>query len=147
MKILFINGANMNMLGKREPEIYGSLSLDELNAGLEKKAAQLGCSAEFFQSNHEGEIIDKIHSSQNDFDAVIINPGAYSHYSIAIRDAISSVCVPFYEVHLSNIYSREPFRHTDVIAGVCVCQICGAGRIGYELAMRCAIDKHSKENI
>ena len=139
-KILLVNGPNLNLLGMREPGIYGSDSLEKINAQLCKKADELGCSIEFFQSNCEGEIIDKLHSCVGNIDGVIINPGAYTHYSIAIRDAIVAIKIPTIEVHLSNVYKREQFRHTSVTAPVCIGQIAGFGKLGYELALRAIVE-------
>lgn len=134
-KILIVNGPNLNLLGIREPGIYGNDSLESINKNLEQKASELNCSVEFYQSNCEGEIIDKLHAAMGVFDSIIINPGAYTHYSIAIRDAISAIKIPTIEVHLSNIYDREEFRHKSVIAPVCAGQIAGFGALGYELAL------------
>ena len=134
-KILIVNGPNLNLLGVREPGIYGNDSLESINKNLEKRASELKCSVEFFHSNCEGEIIDKLHAAMGVFDSIIINPGAYTHYSIAIRDAISAIKIPTIEVHLSNIYDREEFRHKSVIAPVCAGQIAGFGALGYELAL------------
>lgn len=145
MKILVINGANLNMLGVREPEIYGRETLGDINAYIKEYADKRGVQTEFFQSNHEGDIIDKIHSAHKNFDGAIINPGAYTHYSYAIADAISSVSVPFVEVHISNIYKRESFRHTSVIAPSCLGQISGLGKKGYICALDTLIDKTGDE--
>jgi len=136
MKILVINGPNLNLLGKREPEIYGYETLDDLEKSILKEAENLGVEVCFFQSNHEGEIIDTIQSAQeNNVDAIIINPGAFSHYSIAIRDAIKGTGIRAVEVHLSNIHSREEFRSKSVIAPVCMGQISGFGFKGYLAAL------------
>lgn len=135
-KILVVNGPNLNLLGVREPGIYGDDSLDKINAHLSETADLLGCALEFFQSNSEGAIVDALHGAMGVFDAVIINPGAYTHYSIAIRDAIAAIKLPVVEVHLSNVYKREEFRHKSVTAPVCVGQIAGFGGHGYELALR-----------
>jgi 3-dehydroquinate dehydratase, type II len=131
MKIQVINGPNMNMLGIREPEIYGSLTLTEINERLTEEAQSFGIELEFFQSNHEGDIIDKIQECYGRFDGIVINPGAYTHYSIAIRDAIAAVGIPTVEVHLSNINSREDFRKISVIKSVCVKQVWGKGMHSY----------------
>lgn len=134
--VLIINGPNLNMLGVREPGVYGSETLDSLCKKIEEKASKLNCGVQFFQSNIEGEIINAIHSSMGKFDGIIINPGAYTHYSYAIRDAISSVNVPVIEVHISNVHKREEFRHKSVTAPVCVGQICGLGLNGYLYALQ-----------
>ncbi len=134
-KILVINGPNLNLLGKRRPEIYGSETLDELNERLKDYAQRHNLELETFQSNSEAEIIDLIQRAA-DISGIIINPGAYTHYSIAIRDAIESISAPVIEVHLSNIYSREDFRKNSVIAPVCKGQITGFGGFGYLLALR-----------
>lgn len=139
-KVLIINGPNLNLLGKRETGIYGMLTLDEINRMVGDEAGRLGLHVEFFQSNHEGEIIDKVHSAIGGFDCIVINPGAYTHYSIAIRDAVAAVKIPTIEVHLSNIHSREEFRHKSVIAPVCVGQIAGFGPVSYVLAVRAAVE-------
>lgn len=139
-KVLVINGPNLNLLGKREIGIYGTLTLDEINKMVSDEAERLGLQIEFFQSNHEGEIIERVHSAVGELDCLIINPGAYTHYSIAIRDAVAAVKIPTIEVHLSNIHSREEFRHRSVIAPVCVGQIAGFGPTSYILAVRAAVE-------
>jgi len=136
MRILIINGVNMNMLGVREPEKYGSVTLKSLEKDLYAFSFELGVDIETFQSNHEGEIVEKIHSALNNFDGILINPAAYSHTSIAIRDAIAAVNIPTVEVHITNIYSREEFRHNSVTAPVCMAQISGFGLEGYKLGLR-----------
>ncbi len=138
MKILIINGPNLNMLGTRETNIYGNETLDDLYCMIEK---EFECEFEFFQSNHEGEIIDKIHSAQGNFDGVVINPGAYTHYSYAISDAIKCVDLDFVEVHISNIHKREEFRSTSVTAKNCVGQISGLGFYGYILAINYLLNR------
>src|SRR5690554_1281166 len=124
-KVLVINGPNLNLLGSRETDIYGTETLTDIARKVMAEAERLGLEADFVQSNHEGEIIDKIHYARDKYDVLIINPGAYTHYSIAIRDAIKSVELPAIEIHLSNVHSREEFRRVSVIAPVCVGQICG----------------------
>ena len=134
-KILVVNGPNLNLLGKREPEIYGTKTLDELNEHLSSLAKDLELELEYFQSNSEGGIIDFIQEKGFEARGMIINPGAYTHYSYAIRDAISSVGVDTVEVHLSNIYDREDFRKESAIAPVCIGQIIGFGFYGYAMAL------------
>lgn len=133
--ILVINGPNLNMLGVREPGIYGEESLQEVERKLTELAEKLGLNVEFFQSNHEGELMDRIHAAYGKADGIVINPGAFTHYSYAIRDAISAVSIPTVEVHLSNIYSRESFRHHSVTAPVTIGQISGFGLNSYELGL------------
>lgn len=140
MKILLINGVNLDMLGIREPQIYGGNSLDEINKNLSKEAEKLGVSIEFVQSNIEGEIVEFIHSGRL-YDGIILNAGAYTHYSIAIRDAISSIETPCVEVHLSNVHKREEFRHNSVISAVCMGVIAGFGEKSYSLALHALADK------
>jgi 3-dehydroquinate dehydratase-2 len=135
MKILVINGPNLNLLGVREPEIYGKESLKDIEEMLFEYCSERGDYVRFFQSNHEGAIIDAIQEAAGTVDGIVINPGAYSHYSYAIRDAISSVSIPTVEVHISNIYAREDFRKICVIKDVCIGQICGRGTKGYRDAI------------
>lgn len=135
MKILVINGVNLNMLGLREPEIYGGEIIQDLENKISAYSKSIGVEVDFFQSNFEGEIVEKIHSAMGTYDGAVINPGAFTHYSYAIHDAIKSVNVPFVEVHISNIYGREEFRHKSVTAAACVGQISGFGFKGYELAI------------
>jgi 3-dehydroquinate dehydratase-2 len=134
-KVLIINGPNLNMLGIREPDIYGKETLETINDQILNKAKNMNLDIEFIQSNHEGQIIDKIQESMGKYDYIIINPGAFTHYSIAIRDAIKASSIPSIEVHISNIYQREEFRKNSVIAPVCVGQISGLGSYGYLLAL------------
>lgn len=136
MRFLVLHGPNLNLLGKREPEVYGTLTLDEINASLEVLAAELGCNISFFQSNSEGSIIDAIQTAPGVYDGIIINPAAYTHTSIAIRDALASINVPFVEVHLSNIYRREEFRHKSLMAPLAIGQISGFGNESYLLGLR-----------
>ena len=135
MKFLVINGPNLNLLGSREPGIYGTSGYAQLCQMIQEKAAQHGSTAACFQSNSEGAIIDAIHGAVGNFDAIVINPGAYTHYSYAILDALKAVEVPAIEVHISNIHQREEFRHRSVTAAGCVGQICGLGLDGYLAAM------------
>lgn len=139
-KILLINGPNLNMLGTREPEKYGHETLADIEHNMSVLAQELGTKIKFFQSNAEHLIIDEIHRiSKDPVDAIIINPAAFTHTSIAIRDAILSVNVPFYEVHLSNVHQREPFRHKSFFSDVAIAVICGLGAAGYEYALRDAV--------
>ena len=135
MKFLIINGPNLNLLGQREPGIYGKSTYADLCALIGDYAVEKGAQADFFQSNHEGAIIDTIHAAQGVYDAIVINPGAYTHYSYAILDALKAVDVPAYEVHISHIDQREPFRAVSVTAPACVGQIYGLGFEGYLRAM------------
>ncbi len=135
MKILVINGPNINMLGIREKKIYGSLSYPKLIELIEEKSRKLNIRVECFQNNIEGEIINKIQSTYGEYDGIIINPAAYTHYSIAILDAIKSVSIPTIEVHLSNIHAREDFRHRSVTACACIGQISGFSSFGYLMAL------------
>lgn len=134
-RVLLIHGPNLNMLGMREPDIYGNLTLDSINERIRIHAIELDIEIDIMQSNSESAIIDAIQQSNNKYQALIINPGAYTHYSIAIRDAVSSVKTPCIEVHLSNIHSREEFRQKSVIAPVCQGQIAGFGFYSYILAL------------
>jgi 3-dehydroquinate dehydratase II len=134
-KIIVIHGPNLNMLGTREPSIYGHETLNDINRSIELEGKNIGVEITAFQSNYEGAIIDEIQKALGVYQGIIINPGAYTHYSIAIRDAIKSVGIPTIEVHLSNIHAREEFRHKSVIAPVTVGQIVGLGSKGYILAL------------
>jgi 3-dehydroquinate dehydratase-2 len=131
LRILVMNGPNLNLLGTREPEVYGTQTLAEIEAMIAGRAADLGVDVMFFQSNHEGALIDRLHDAMGDADGVVLNPGAYTHYSYALRDAISSTGLPVVEVHLSDISSREEFRAVSVIAPVCLAQIAGLGAESY----------------
>lgn len=133
-----MNGPNLNLLGEREPGIYGSETLETINRGLSDVAAGLGVELGFYQSNHEGDLIDKLHAARLEYDAVVLNAGAYTHYSIAIRDAIAAIKLPVVEVHLSNIHARESFRENSVITPVCAGQISGFGAYSYTLGLYAA---------
>lgn len=145
-KVLVIHGPNLNLLGTREPEVYGSTTLADINATLERLGAELGVEVEAFQSNHEGAIIDALHGARGRCQAVLINPGAYTHYSIAIRDAIAAIALPVVECHLSNVHKREPFRHQSVIAPVVVGTITGFGVESYKLGLRAAAGLALQQN-
>lgn len=136
MKILVINGVNMNMLGSRETEKYGTMTLKDLEKDLYAFSFELGIDIETFQSNFEGEIVEKIHSAKDNFDGIVINAGAYTHTSVAIRDAISAADIPTVEVHMTNIYKREEFRHHSYLAPVCIGQISGFGADSYKLGLK-----------
>ena len=140
IKILVIHGPNLNLLGKREPEIYGKVTIDQINKKLKDIAKKKKVALEIFQSNHEGEIVDKIGGAKNKYSALLINPAAYTHTSVAIRDAISAVDIPTVEVHLSNIYAREDFRHNSLIASVAKGQISGFGMDSYIYGLDAAIN-------
>lgn len=142
-KYLVINGCNLNMLGIREPHIYGSESLADIQKRVEALAEELGVQTEFFQSNHEGAIVDRIHEAYGKYDGIIINPAAFTHYSYAIRDALAAVSIPFVEIHLSNNYARESFR-ISVTAPIAVGSIQGFGAFGYELALRAIVNNAGK---
>lgn len=139
-KILVIHGPNLNLLGQREPEIYGSSTLQDINQLLLELGKQNMVELDFFQSNHEGEIIDRIHSAFGIADGIVMNPGAFTHYSVAIRDALSSVKLPTVEVHLSNIHAREEFRRQSVVAPVVIGQISGFGTQSYALGLLALIE-------
>ena len=140
MKILVIHGPNLNLLGVREPEVYGSVTMEEINKGLKERASSHNIEVEAFQSNAEHKIVTKLQDSMNQIDFIIINPGALTHTSIAIRDSLLGIGVPFYEVHISNIFAREEFRHKSYFSDVANGVICGFGTQGYDLALRHIID-------
>ncbi len=146
MKILVIHGPNLDLLGTREPDVYGDVTLNEINNTLKELAKKYKVSLDVFQSNHEGNIVDRIGQAKKDgVDFIIINPAAYTHTSVAIRDAVSATGIPVIEVHLSNIYSREEFRHTSLIAPVAKGQISGFGHKGYYMALQAAVEfSHGK---
>lgn len=135
MKILVLHGPNLNMLGQREPEIYGATTLAEIDAALHARAGAAGATLLTLQSNHEGALIDFLQSEGWTAEGIIINPGALTHYGLALRDALSSLSAPIVEVHISNVYKREPFRHTSVVAPIAAGQIAGLGWRGYLLAL------------
>ena len=144
MKILLINGPNLNMLGTRDPEKYGSKTLNDIENNMKLLATKYNCSLDCFQSNHEGELIDKIQSTKNLYDGIIINAGGYTHTSVALRDAIASVNTPTVEVHMTNIHAREEFRHTSLLSAVCIAQVIGFKENSYKYALEGLIEYLNK---
>lgn len=142
---LILHGANLNLLGTREPQVYGALTLAEINARLHALAQELGVSIRCFQSNHEGELIEALHGARAWADGVVFNPGAFTHTSIALRDAVAAIGIPVVEVHLSNVYAREEFRHHSLIAPVCLGSIAGFGWQSYALALRVLAERSGTE--
>jgi 3-dehydroquinate dehydratase-2 len=140
MQILVLHGPNLNLLGTREPQVYGATTLDQINADLAQRAQAQGAQLSSFQSNHEGALVDRVHAARLDGTRfIIINPGAYTHTSVAIRDALTGVAIPFIEVHLSNVHRREPFRHHSYFSDVAEGVIVGLGAMGYQLALQAAL--------
>ncbi|NLY43486.1 MAG: type II 3-dehydroquinate dehydratase [Clostridiaceae bacterium] len=146
IKVLVIHGPNLNLLGIREKGIYGTEDIESINKRIREEAEKLNIGVEIYQSNHEGEIIDIIHSAMGKYNGIVINPGAYTHYSIAIRDAIKAVDIPTVEVHLSNVHGREEFRAKSVIAPVCLGQISGFGGDSYLLGLRAVVLRLKQNN-
>ncbi len=140
-RILVIHGPNLNLLGTREPEIYGRTTLAEIDADLAATAKELGCEVEAFQSNHEGELIDRIQEAMGSCHGILINPGGLTHTSVALRDAMLASGIPFIEVHLSNVHAREPFRHHSYFSDIAEGVICGLGSQGYDLALQAALKR------
>jgi 3-dehydroquinate dehydratase-2 len=141
-KLLLLNGPNLNLLGSREPEVYGKTTLADIEAAALAQAADAGASVACFQSNHEGALIDRIHAARSEgVDAIVINPGGLTHTSVALRDALAGVAIPFVEVHISNIYQREAFRHHSFLSAIALGTICGLGTDGYRFAIDFALKK------
>jgi 3-dehydroquinate dehydratase-2 len=141
MEILVLHGPNLNLLGEREPEVYGRTSLAKIDARLREVAAEHGASVDTFQSNHEGALIDRIQAARGTYQGIIINPGGITHTSIALRDALTASELPIVEVHLSNIHARESFRRTSLVSDIAIGQVTGLGPIGYELALLALLDR------
>ena len=140
MKILLLHGPNLNLLGTREPEVYGSMTLDDINEKMISLGEELGAEVICLQSNHEGALIDALHDARTWASGVVFNPGGYTHTSVALRDAISAIVIPVIEVHLSNVYAREEFRHTSFVSAVCKGKVSGFGWRSYELGLRGLVD-------
>ena len=140
MKLLLLNGPNLNLLGTREPEKYGKTTLKDIEEHLKKIAQENNIQLDCYQSNHEGDIVDKIQEAKNIYAGILLNAGGYTHTSVAIRDAISSVQVPTVEIHLTNIHAREEFRHNSLISAVCIGQICGFGAYSYDLGFNAIVN-------
>jgi len=140
MKILLLHGPNLNLLGTREPEVYGAMTLDDINKKMVALGAELGAEVTCLQSNHEGALIDALHDARTWAGGVVFNPGGFTHTSVALRDAISAIVLPVIEVHLSNVYAREEFRHTSFVSAVCKGKVSGFGWRSYELGLRGLVD-------
>lgn len=140
MKILLLHGPNLNLLGTREPDVYGSMTLDDINAKMIALGVELGAEVTCLQSNHEGALIDALHDARTWAAGVVFNPGGYTHTSVALRDAISAIVIPVIEVHLSNVYAREEFRHVSLVSAVCRGKVTGFGWRSYELGLRGLVD-------
>jgi len=140
MKLLILHGPNLNLLGTREPEVYGSMTLNDINEKIIALGKELGAEVKCLQSNHEGALIDALHDARTWASGVVFNPGGYTHTSVALRDAISAIVIPVIEVHLSNVYAREEFRHTSFVSAVCKGKVSGFGWRSYELGLRGLID-------
>lgn len=140
--LLILHGPNLNLLGLREPEVYGHTTLAEIDASLQSLAAERGAALATFQSNHEGALIDRVHEARSDgTDFIVVNPAAFTHTSVALRDALTGVAIPFIEVHLSNVHRRESFRHRSFVSDVAVAVVCGLGAAGYRAAVSFALDR------
>ena len=140
-RLLVLHGPNLNLLGTREPEVYGHATLKDIETRLEAVAKEVGAVLSSFQSNHEGELIDLIHAARGEVDMIVINPAAFTHTSVALRDALAAVAIPFVEVHLSNTQAREPFRHHSYLAPIAIGTIAGLGVFGYEAAVRFCLER------
>lgn len=145
MRVLLLNGPNLNLLGLREPGLYGADTLEAIEAELDRQAAGLGAQLDCFQSNHEGVLVDRIHAARGHADGILINAGAFTHTSIALRDALLGVAIPYVELHLSNVHAREPFRHHSVLADKALGVICGFGAESYGLALQGLVQRLRQE--